>query len=97
MGELHQNSGGESHSNGGWGCGGGGGSYVRNQVIPQTVDFRISYIRNQVVMTNTTTVVMLAVTAKALLPEKHNTRLVQSHLSLQVLKLVNRKKSTEAE
>ena len=43
--------------------------YVRNQVIPQTVDFRVSYIRSQVVTTNTTTVVMLAVTAKALLPE----------------------------
>ena len=49
--------------------GGEGVSFVRNQVIPQTVDFRDSYIRNQVITTNPTTVVMLAVTAKALLPE----------------------------
>ena len=30
---------------------------------------RVSYVRSQVVTTNTTTVVMLAMTAKALLPE----------------------------
>ena len=53
----------------GWGRGGEGVSFVRNQVIPQTVDFRVSYIRNQVVTTNTTTVVMQALTANALLPE----------------------------